>query len=64
MHIANSKIPFGGVGNSGMGSYHSERSFLAFSHERSVVKTPTWADLKFRYMPYRMFKLVKWMLLH
>jgi len=64
MHIANSNIPFGGVGNSGMGSYHSERSFLAFSHERSVVKTPTWIDLKFRYMPYGMFKLVKWMLLH
>ena len=63
MHIANSKIPFGGVGNSGMGSYHSERSFLAFSHERSVVVTPTWIDLKFRYMPYGMFKLVKKMLL-
>ncbi|MBQ9462036.1 MAG: aldehyde dehydrogenase [Bacteroidales bacterium] len=63
MHIANSKIPFGGVGNSGMGSYHSERSFLAFSHERSVLSTPTWIDLKFRYMPYGMFKLVKKMLL-
>ncbi|MBO6168454.1 MAG: aldehyde dehydrogenase [Bacteroidales bacterium] len=62
MHIANSKIPFGGVGNSGMGSYHSERSFLAFSHERSVLCTPTGLDLKFRYMPYGMFKLVKMML--
>ena len=62
MHIANSNIPFGGVGNSGMGSYHSERSFLAFSHERAVVKTPTWIDLKFRYMPYKMFGLVKRML--
>ena len=62
MHIANSKIPFGGVGNSGMGSYHSERSFLAFSHERSVFVTPTSIDLKFRYMPYGMFKLVRKML--
>ena len=62
MHIANSKIPFGGVGNSGMGSYHSERSFLAFSHERSVLKTPTWIDLPFRYMPYKLFKIVKKML--
>ena len=62
MHIANSNIPFGGVGSSGMGSYHSERSFLAFSHERAVVKTPTWIDLKFRYMPYTMFGLVKKML--
>ena len=59
MHVANSKIPFGGVGNSGMGSYHGERSFLAFSHERSVLVTPTCIDLKFRYMPYKMFKLVK-----
>ena len=62
MHIANSNVPFGGVGNSGMGSYHSERSFLAFSHERSVIKTPTWIDLPFRYMPYKLFPLVKKML--
>ena len=62
MHIANSKVPFGGVGNSGMGSYHSERSFLAFSHERSVIKTPTWMDLPVRYMPYKLFGLVKKML--
>ena len=62
MHIANSKIPFGGVGNSGMGSYHNERSFLAFSHERSVLKTPTWIDLPVRYMPYKFFKIVKKML--
>ena len=63
MHIANSNIPFGGVGNSGMGSYHSERSFLAFSHERAVVKTPTWIDLKFRYMPYKLFGVIRKMLL-
>lgn len=63
MHIANSNIPFGGVGNSGMGSYHGERSFLAFSHERAVVKSPTWIDLKFRYMPYKMFGIIKKMLL-
>ena len=62
MHIANANIPFGGVGNSGMGSYHSERSFLAFSHERSVVKSPTWIDLAFRYMPYKLFPLIKKML--
>ncbi|MBP5719633.1 MAG: aldehyde dehydrogenase family protein, partial [Bacteroidales bacterium] len=62
MHVANSHVPFGGVGNSGMGSYHSERSFLAFSHERSVISTPTRIDLKFRYMPYKLFALVKKML--
>ena len=59
MHIANPKVPFGGVGNSGMGSYHSERSFLAFTHERAVIKSPTWIDLAFRYMPYKLFSLVK-----
>ena len=62
MHIANANIPFGGVGNSGMGNYHSERSFLAFSHERALVKSPTWIDLAFRYMPYRLFPLIKKML--
>ena len=62
MHIANSKVPFGGVGNSGMGSYHGERSFLAFSHERSVISTPSCIDLKFRYMPYKLFRLVRRMM--
>ena len=59
MHIANENLPFGGVGNSGMGSYHGRLSFDAFSHRRAVVVTPTWLDLPFRYMPYRMFSLVK-----
>lgn len=59
MHIANENLPFGGVGNSGMGRYHGRESFDAFSHRRSVVVTPTWLDLPFRYMPYSLFKLVK-----
>ena len=59
MHIANENIPFGGVGNSGMGRYHGKESFDAFSHKRSVVVTPTQIDLPFRYMPYKMFELVK-----
>lgn len=59
MHIANEHVPFGGVGNSGMGGYHGEDSFRAFSHYRTVVATGTWIDLPFRYMPYRMFALVK-----
>ena len=62
MHIANPKVPFGGVGNSGMGSYHSERSFLAFSHERAVIKSPRTLDVPFRYMPYKLFPLIKKML--
>ena len=59
MHIANENIPFGGVGNSGMGRYHDKDSFEAFTHTRSIVSTGTWIDLPFRYMPYRMFGLVK-----
>ena len=59
MHIANEKLPFGGVGNSGMSSYHGRESFDVFSHRRAVVTTPTWLDIPFRYMPYKMFSLVK-----
>ena len=59
MHIANENIPFGGVGNSGMGRYHDKESFEAFSHTRSIVATGIWIDLPFRYMPYKMFGLVK-----
>lgn len=59
MHIANENMPFGGVGNSGMGHYHGKDSFDAFSHKRSLVVTPTWLDLPFRYMPYKMFELIK-----
>lgn len=59
MHIANENVPFGGVGNSGLGSYHKKRSFDAFTHYRAVITTPTFLDLPFRYMPYRFFNLVK-----
>ena len=59
MHIVNHKTPFGGVGNSGMGAYHGKDSFLTFSHRRSVIKTPTWVDMPFRYMPYKLFNLIK-----
>lgn len=59
MHIANENLPFGGVGNSGMSSYHGKRSFDAFTHYKAVVKTPTWLDLPFRYMPYKLFSLAK-----
>ena len=62
MHIANERLPFGGVGNSGMGNYHNRRSFECFSHTRAVLVTPTWIDLPFRYMPYRLFKMIKGLL--
>ncbi len=59
MHIANHHLPFGGVGNSGMSAYHGKDSYLVFSHRRAIVTTPTWIDMPFRYMPYRLFKWVK-----
>ena len=59
MHIANENTPFGGVGNSGMGSYHGEESFHTFSHRKSVLSTTTRWDIPFRYMPYRLFGLIK-----
>ena len=62
MHIANEKLPFGGVGHSGMSSYHGKESFKVFSHHRAVVTTTTLLDLPFRYMPYKLFKLVKGLL--
>lgn len=59
MHIVNAHLPFGGVGNSGMGSYHGKLSFDAFSHKRSIVQSATWIDLPFKYMPYKLFGLTK-----
>lgn len=59
MHIANEYMPFGGVGNSGMGRYHGRDSLYSFSHRRSVLSTTTKIDLPFRYMPYRWFKRIK-----
>lgn len=53
MHIANANLPFGGVGESGMGSYHAEQTFLTFSHQRSVLKSATFFDLPLRYAPYK-----------
>ena len=59
MHIVNEKVPFGGVGNSGMGRYHGKLSFDAFTHERAVIITPRSIDMPFRYMPYRLYKLFR-----
>ena len=54
------ELPFGGVGESGMGNYHGEAGFRTFSHQRSVLNRPFWLDLPFRYPPYTMpIKLVE-----
>ena len=52
MQVSVPELPFGGVGNSGMGSYHGEAGFRTFSHERSVLRRPFRLDLPFRYPPY------------
>jgi len=52
IHLATSRMPFGGVGMSGMGSYHGQKSLDAFSHEKSIVKKHNWLDLPIRYAPY------------
>ncbi len=57
IHLATSHMPFGGVGDSGMGSYHGKKSFDTFTHERSIVKKSTWLDLPMRYHPYGEKKL-------
>lgn len=56
IHLATSRMGFGGVGQSGMGSYHGKKSFDTFSHEKSIVDKKTWMDMPVRYMPYTRFK--------
>lgn len=57
IHLATSRMGFGGVGGSGMGSYHGRDSFELFCHRRSIVKKYTWMDLPIRYQPYTGWKL-------
>ncbi len=53
VHLATSEMGFGGVGESGMGSYHGKDGFDAFSHYKSVMDKKTWIDLPMRYQPYK-----------
>lgn len=52
IHLATSSMPFGGIGESGMGSYHGKTGFESFSHFRSIVDKKTWMDLPIRYQKY------------
>ena len=47
-------LPFGGLGESGFGTYHGRAGFDTFSHQRSVMRRGTWLDLPFRYPPARL----------
>jgi aldehyde dehydrogenase (NAD+) len=53
IHLATSEMGFGGVGASGMGTYHGKDGFDAFSHYKSIVNKKTWIDLPMRYQPYK-----------
>ncbi|MDX1463596.1 MAG: aldehyde dehydrogenase [Marinirhabdus sp.] len=61
MHIANSELPFGGVGMSGIGAYHGKTGFDCFSHHKSMVEKATWLELPLKYYPHTAsrFKWIK-----
>ena len=63
MFMVNAELPFGGVGHSGMGSYHGKWGFDVFSHQKSVMKRSFWFDLDVRYAPFNDTKLriLKWL---
>ncbi|WP_036386798.1 aldehyde dehydrogenase [Muricauda sp. MAR_2010_75] len=54
VHISNKRLPFGGVGTSGIGGYHGKHSFDLFSHKKSIVKRGNWLDIPLRYAPYKL----------
>jgi aldehyde dehydrogenase (NAD+) len=57
VHFVNASTPFGGIGDSGMGSYHGRAGFENFSHRKTVIKKPTWFELWVKYPPYVSYKL-------
>lgn len=64
-HFANKRLPFGGVGHSGIGAYHGRLSFDTFSHKKSILKKGNWLDIPLRYAPYGnklkvIRKILKW----
>ena len=66
VHFSNKRLPFGGVGHSGIGAYHGSLSFDLFSHKKSIVKKANWLDLQIRYAPYKnklttIKKILKWL---
>lgn len=52
MHISNPNLPFGGVGNSGIGSYHGAFGFETFSHRKAVLEKANWGEPNLKYPPY------------
>jgi aldehyde dehydrogenase (NAD+) len=65
IQFSNKKLPFGGVGHSGIGKYHGKFGFDTFSHQKSITKRATWLDIPLRYAPYEgklstVRKIMKW----
>ncbi|MGC4037914.1 MAG: aldehyde dehydrogenase [Chitinophagaceae bacterium] len=62
-HFTNHNLPFGGVGNSGLGAYHGKYSFDTFTRKKAVLKTPAWFDPSIKYPPFKgKLKLFKWVI--
>ncbi|MES2811820.1 MAG: aldehyde dehydrogenase [Bacteroidota bacterium] len=60
VHFSNKRLPFGGVGHSGIGAYHGKLGFDTFSHKKSIVKKANWLDIPLRYAPYKgKLKMIK-----
>ncbi|KAA2223483.1 aldehyde dehydrogenase [Chryseobacterium sediminis] len=57
MHLSNDHLPFGGVGNSGIGNYHGKYGFESFSHQKAVLEKTTWGEPNIKYPPYSEKKL-------
>ena len=57
MHLTEAKLPFGGVGESGMGSYHGKKTFDTFTHYKSVLVNNTKINMWLKFMPYTRRKL-------
>ncbi len=66
IHLGNHRLPFGGIGHSGIGAYHGKRSYDTFSHKKSIVVKANWLDIPLRYAPYKnkleiIKKIVHWL---
>lgn len=57
VHFVNGTTPFGGLGESGLGSYHGKYGFECFTHRKAVLKKPLWFELWVKYPPYTKTKL-------
>lgn len=66
VYFSNKRLPFGGVGHSGIGAYHGKLSFDTFTHRKAIVKKANWLDIPIRYAPYNrkiniLKKILKWL---